>query len=53
MMVIREIQRIKITQRIGQRVFFTDFSRKRINIWNKVINVRVWRSVDDTNNYIF
>ena len=51
-MVIHEIQ-IKITQQVGQLIFFSNFSQKRIKILNKVINVRVWWSVDDTNNYIF
>ena len=47
-MVIHEIQ-IKITQQIGQLIFFSNLSQKRFKILNKVIDVRIWRSVDDTN----
>ena len=40
-MVIHEIQ-IKITQQIGQVIFFSNFSQKRIKILNKVIYVRIY-----------
>ena len=30
-----------------------NFSQERIKVLNKVIDVRIWWSVDDTNNYIF
>ena len=46
-------ERVRDCERPGPSENQANFSQERIKVLNKVIDVRIWWSVDDTNNYIF